>query len=147
MPPRRRESGRKRCNAGRPNAWGASSSELVGLSNADWMPSGLRAERGGRRAESRAQRALPGSYALPTAVSTLRSLRSALCAPRSAPPLGSRRATFEPQPQSGEFVGSMATQTRAERKSAGGLTTDQLVGAYRTMLLSRRLDDKEIQLK
>ncbi|HEY2374639.1 MAG TPA: dehydrogenase E1 component subunit alpha/beta [Gemmatimonadaceae bacterium] len=41
----------------------------------------------------------------------------------------------------------MATQTRAERKSAGGLTTDQLVGAYRTMLLSRRLDDKEIQLK
>jgi 2-oxoisovalerate dehydrogenase E1 component len=41
----------------------------------------------------------------------------------------------------------MATQTRAERKSAGGLTTEQLVGAYRTMLLSRRLDDKEIQLK
>jgi len=41
----------------------------------------------------------------------------------------------------------MATQTRAERKSAGGLTTDQLVGAYRTMLLSRRIDDKEIQLK
>ena len=41
----------------------------------------------------------------------------------------------------------MATQTRAERKSAGGLTADQLVGAYRTMLLSRRLDDKEIQLK
>src|ERR1051326_1504345 len=42
---------------------------------------------------------------------------------------------------------AMATQTRAERKSAGGLTTEQLVGAYRTMLLSRRLDDKEIQLK
>jgi 2-oxoisovalerate dehydrogenase E1 component len=41
----------------------------------------------------------------------------------------------------------MATQTRAERKSAGGLTTEQLVGAYRTMLLSRRIDDKEIQLK
>ena len=41
----------------------------------------------------------------------------------------------------------MAIQTRAERKSASGLTTDQLVGAYRTMLLSRRLDDKEIQLK
>jgi 2-oxoisovalerate dehydrogenase E1 component len=41
----------------------------------------------------------------------------------------------------------MATQTRAERKSAGGLSTDQLVGAYRTMLLSRRIDDKEIQLK
>jgi 2-oxoisovalerate dehydrogenase E1 component len=41
----------------------------------------------------------------------------------------------------------MAIQTRAERKSAGDLTTEQLVGAYRTMLLSRRLDDKEIQLK
>src|SRR3954462_15968679 len=41
----------------------------------------------------------------------------------------------------------MATQTRAERKSAAGLTRDQLVAAYRTMLLSRRLDDKESQLK
>ena len=33
------------------------------------------------------------------------------------------------------------------RKTAAGLTRDQLVGAYKTMLLSRRLDDKEIQLK
>ncbi len=41
----------------------------------------------------------------------------------------------------------MATQTRAEPKSASGLTRDQLVTAYRTMYLSRRLDDREIQLK
>src|SRR5919112_4857688 len=41
----------------------------------------------------------------------------------------------------------MATQTRAERKGAAGLGREQLLGAYKTMLLSRRLDDKEIQLK
>ena len=29
----------------------------------------------------------------------------------------------------------------------GGLTRDQLLAAYRTMLLSRKVDDKEIQLK
>src|SRR5438045_284 len=40
----------------------------------------------------------------------------------------------------------MATQAKAERK-AGELSKRELVGAYRTMLLSRRLDDKEIQLK
>jgi 2-oxoisovalerate dehydrogenase E1 component len=41
----------------------------------------------------------------------------------------------------------MATTTRAERKNTAGLTREQLVSAYRIMLLSRRLDDKEIQLK
>jgi len=41
----------------------------------------------------------------------------------------------------------MAIQTRAERKNTAGLTREQLLGAYRTMLLSRRIDDKEIQLK
>src|SRR5437762_6013386 len=46
----------------------------------------------------------------------------------------------------------MATRTLPDRKSSAGapsarLTTEQLVAAYRTMLLSRRLDDKEVQLK
>ncbi|HEY2162383.1 MAG TPA: thiamine pyrophosphate-dependent enzyme, partial [Gemmatimonadaceae bacterium] len=40
----------------------------------------------------------------------------------------------------------MATTTKAERKT-GGLTREQLVEAYRTMYLSRRLDDRELQLK
>ncbi|MFN8666219.1 MAG: dehydrogenase E1 component subunit alpha/beta [Gemmatimonadaceae bacterium] len=41
----------------------------------------------------------------------------------------------------------MATSTRTERTHASGLSREQLQQAYRVMLLSRRIDDKEIQLK
>jgi 2-oxoisovalerate dehydrogenase E1 component len=41
----------------------------------------------------------------------------------------------------------MATQTKPERSRLHGLNRDDLLKAYRVMLLSRRLDDKEIQLK
>jgi 2-oxoisovalerate dehydrogenase E1 component len=41
----------------------------------------------------------------------------------------------------------MATTTRAEQKNTAGLSREQLLAAYKTMLLSRRIDDKEIQLK
>ncbi len=45
----------------------------------------------------------------------------------------------------------MATRTLPDRKTprraADGLSAEALVGAYRNMLLTRRIDDKEVQLK
>ena len=45
----------------------------------------------------------------------------------------------------------MATRTLPDRKTSrrppDGLSAEALVGAYRNMLLSRRIDDKEVQLK
>ncbi len=41
----------------------------------------------------------------------------------------------------------MATQTKPTRKARPALDSAQLRAVYRTMLLSRRIDDKEIQLK
>jgi 2-oxoisovalerate dehydrogenase E1 component len=43
--------------------------------------------------------------------------------------------------------GSTASTVSAREATFEGLTRDDLVRAYRTMLLSRRIDDKEIQLK
>ena len=41
----------------------------------------------------------------------------------------------------------MAAPTHTRTEKTGKLERDQLIGAFRTMYLSRRLDDKEIQLK
>src|SRR5512143_2745627 len=40
-----------------------------------------------------------------------------------------------------------ASGAHAKRRDHEGLTRDDLLGAYRCMLLSRKIDDKEIQLK
>jgi 2-oxoisovalerate dehydrogenase E1 component len=44
-------------------------------------------------------------------------------------------------------VEARASGGRARSREHEGLTRDELLGAYRTMLLSRKIDDKEIQLK
>ncbi len=41
----------------------------------------------------------------------------------------------------------MATSTKAERRGSHDLSRSQLLAAYKTILMSRRIDDKEIQLK
>src|SRR3954462_12211758 len=40
-----------------------------------------------------------------------------------------------------------AESTQGRRREHEGLTRDELLAAYRLMLLSRRIDDREIQLK
>jgi len=46
-----------------------------------------------------------------------------------------------------DYFIAMAAHTDLEGAVAGGLRRDQLIAAYRTMYLARRIDDKEIQLK
>ncbi|MDT5121289.1 MAG: 2-oxoisovalerate dehydrogenase component [Acidobacteriota bacterium] len=44
-------------------------------------------------------------------------------------------------------MGSVATNAAIEAREESGLDREQMLGIYRTMYMSRRIDDKEIQLK
>lgn len=63
------------------------------------------------------------------------------------------RATCWPRPRTKLSYGTMGTETkpktsrRSKRTPATQLGKDELLEMYRVMLMSRRLDDKEIQLK
>src|SRR5437763_8009877 len=46
-----------------------------------------------------------------------------------------------------ETMGSVATNGALEAREQSGLDREQMLGIYRTMYMSRRIDDKEIQLK
>src|SRR5438105_14852186 len=46
-----------------------------------------------------------------------------------------------------ETMGSVATSAAIEAREESGLDREQMLGIYRTMYMSRRIDDKEIQLK
>jgi 2-oxoisovalerate dehydrogenase E1 component len=46
-----------------------------------------------------------------------------------------------------ETMGSAATNAAIDAREESGLDREQMIGIYRTMYMSRRIDDKEIQLK
>jgi 2-oxoisovalerate dehydrogenase E1 component len=67
---------------------------------------------------------------------------------RPAAPLPRGAATRIPPPSRAVYLPGMATRTKSPSKAApAALDREQLLAAYRTMLMSRRVDDKEIQLK
>jgi hypothetical protein len=63
----------------------------------------------------------------------------------SATPSGSIAAPAPPS--GGATTDRIAGEAAGDAGAEGDLTRDELLAAYRLMLLSRRLDDKDIQLK